>query len=328
MSFKDFMGRSFGPGIARPYADFLDDIEIAIENQMASNPPLTKFCSALVDRDFILVLGKEFAIFCLSRGAYRRYPFRATTKWEDFCRFPEETLIHLFPNLLNEAVKMDLAAFNVALQEKNNFISPVFVTFSFKTSFSSIGGQPSGCFAPADSVEGMQYQQMVKSIAGIIVESETSHYKAYLEMQKPKDIFLSHKSVDKNVVREISATLSAMGHTPWLDEDRMKAGANLARALKKGFDDSCAAVFFVTPNFVDEGFLADEIDYALEQKRQLGERFSIITLLLPGPDGNFGQVPHMLRRFVWKEVQTIAIVRTIVEAIPIRLGATEWREQH
>ena len=72
-------------------------------------------------------------------------------------------------------------------------------------------------------------------------------------------IFLSHKGADKPRVREYKKTLEALGFDPWLDEDAMTAGTNLERGLLEGFKTSCAAVFFITPNYVDENYLASEV---------------------------------------------------------------------
>jgi hypothetical protein len=72
----------------------------------------------------------------------------------------------------------------------------------------------------------------------------------------PMKIFLSHKSADKPLVRQYKHLLVELGFDPWLDEDAMQAGAELERSLLKGFADSCAAVFFVTPNYKDENYLA------------------------------------------------------------------------
>jgi TIR domain len=70
----------------------------------------------------------------------------------------------------------------------------------------------------------------------------------------PMKIFLSHKGFDKPLVREFKSTLALLGFDPWLDEDAMPAGTNLERGILKGFTDSCAVVFFVTPEFKDESF--------------------------------------------------------------------------
>ncbi|PAY12050.1 toll/interleukin-1 receptor domain-containing protein [Bacillus sp. 7705b] len=116
----------------------------------------------------------------------------------------------------------------------------------------------------------------------------------------PQKIFLSHKGIDKPAVREYHYLLKELGFEPWLDEDAMAAGEALHRALLKGMEDSCAAVFFVTPNYVDDGDLEQEIDYAITEKMKKRERFSIITLSLPDKKGKRGQVPSMLQRYVWK----------------------------
>jgi hypothetical protein len=48
----------------------------------------------------------------------------------------------------------------------------------------------------------------------------------------------------------------------------MSAGDDLERSLLKGMNDSCAAVFFITPNYIDDNFLATEVDYAIAEKRK------------------------------------------------------------
>ncbi len=164
-----------------------------------------------------------------------------------------------------------------------------------------------------------------KVLSKLLLQKEKIRYERIVEMQKSKEIFLSHKSADKPLVRIIADTLSEIGFSPWLDEDKMKAGVNLERGIRSGFEDSCAAVFFITPNFTDEGFLATEIDYALAEKRKKGERFVIITLLLEGKDGNAGVVPEMLHTFVWKQVKDIEIILTILEALPVRIENIVWR---
>jgi hypothetical protein len=59
--------------------------------------------------------------------------------------------------------------------------------------------------------------------------------------------------------------LSELGYEPWLDEDAMAAGASRDREIKKGMQESCAAIFFVTPQFADNRFLKQEIDYAVHE---------------------------------------------------------------
>lgn len=141
----------------------------------------------------------------------------------------------------------------------------------------------------------------------------------------PMRIFLSHKGADKPMVREYKRTLEELGFDPWLDEDAMAAGAELERSILQGFKNSCAAVFFVTPSFKDEQFLSTEVNYAIQEKRAKGNRFSIVTIVFSdGPTK--GVVPDLLKQYVWKEpVSQVEAFREILRAIPIKAGPVQWK---
>jgi hypothetical protein len=141
----------------------------------------------------------------------------------------------------------------------------------------------------------------------------------------PMKIFLSHKGFDKPLVRQFKTTLALLGFDPWLDEDAMPAGTNLERGILKGFTDSCAAVFFVTPEFRDESFLATEVDYAIREKRAKADRFAIITLVF-GDGTAKGTVPDLLHGYVWKEPKSdLEALKEIIRALPIHVGGVRWR---
>lgn len=140
--------------------------------------------------------------------------------------------------------------------------------------------------------------------------------------QKEVRIFLSHKSLDKALVYRYYNALKGVGFDPWLDESNMAAGANLERELLKGFEESCAAVFFITENFKDENFLATEVDYAVQEKRKKGEKFSIIMLRYD----NTAQVPGLLARYVYGNVSNdLEGFSELVRALPIELGPVRWK---
>ena len=141
----------------------------------------------------------------------------------------------------------------------------------------------------------------------------------------PMRIFLSHKGADKPMVREFKRALEELGFDPWLDEDAMAAGAELERAILQAFKDSCAAVFFVTPSFQDEDYLSTEVNYAIQEKRAKGERFSIVTIVFSeGP--RKGVVPDLLKQYVWKEPESqVEAFREILRAIPIKVGPVQWK---
>lgn len=144
--------------------------------------------------------------------------------------------------------------------------------------------------------------------------------------QTPKKIFLSHKGVDKPLVRNYKIVLESIGFDIWLDTDAMSAGAEFERSLLAGFHDSCAAIFFITPNYVDENYLATEINYAIAEKRKKGDRFSIITLVLKDNEGNKGEVPPLLNQYVWKEPDSeLEAITEIIKALPMRIGKPDWK---
>ncbi len=135
-------------------------------------------------------------------------------------------------------------------------------------------------------------------------------------------IFLSHKSVDKPLVYRYYQPLKVLGFDPWLDESNMPVGSNLERELLRGFQESCAAVFFITANFVDEKYLATEVDYAIMQKRAKGNKFAIITLRYT----DASPVPGLLMPYIYKDIANdLEGFHSLLRALPIELGAKRWK---
>ncbi|MCW5938414.1 MAG: toll/interleukin-1 receptor domain-containing protein [Fimbriimonadaceae bacterium] len=139
----------------------------------------------------------------------------------------------------------------------------------------------------------------------------------------PMKIFLSHKGADKPMVLEFYETLKTLGFDPWLDEKAMPAGTNLQRGIFKGFQQSCAAIFFITNNFEDSGFLATEVDYAVQEKLAKGDRFAIITIVIGSDDS----VPNLLKQYVWKKPDSqLGALREILRALPVSPGPVHLKQ--
>lgn len=135
-------------------------------------------------------------------------------------------------------------------------------------------------------------------------------------------LFLSHKSVNKPLVYQYYHTLKLLGFDPWLDESNMPVGSNLERELLRRFEQSCAAVFFITKNFVDEAYLATEVEYAILQKRKKGKKFAIITLRYT----NAFPVPGLLTPYIYTDVENdLEGVHALVRALPVELGPIRWK---
>lgn len=151
------------------------------------------------------------------------------------------------------------------------------------------------------------------------ISESLSHTLKRFEPAKTSKIFLSHKSIDKPTVSQYKTALQICGFRPWIDEDEMPAGSHLDAAIINGVRDSCAAVFFITPNFTDERFLKQEIEYAITEERERPGQFVIIPLLLAGASQD--QVPALLSRFVAKTADDeLDGLLAIIKALPIKPG--------
>lgn len=163
---------------------------------------------------------------------------------------------------------------------------------------------------------------------GTNLNSEISKLLEYHEFTmgvKKMKIFLSHKGADKPMVRLYKSTLETLGFDVWLDEDAMPAGTALHRGILQGFKDSCAAIFFITPNYKDEGFLETEINYAITEKMAKGNKFAIITLVFE-KDGKCGEVPELLKTYVWKQPDNdLVALQEIIKALPLKLGRVNYK---
>ena len=137
-------------------------------------------------------------------------------------------------------------------------------------------------------------------------------------------IFLSHKTVDKPLVYRYYDALRQVGFDPWLDDPNMAAGADLVTEIVRGFEESCAAVFFLTENFAEEDHLATEIQHAVAQKRKKEGKFAIITLRYP----NAPPIPQLLLPYIHKEVDNdLQGFRELVRGLPLELGPPRWKAE-
>jgi len=151
-------------------------------------------------------------------------------------------------------------------------------------------------------------------------------YREEYELNKATQLFLSHKGANKPLVLQYFNVLKELGFDPWLDDDAMPAGTKLHRGIQDGFKNSCAAIFFITPEFKDEGYLAKEIDYAIAEENAKGARFKIVALVFTDASGNKGVIPRLLEPYVWKEPSSdLEALLQIIKAIPLEVGPVTWR---
>ena len=233
-----------------------------------------------------------------------------------------------------------IAGYNIISGQLNNYIITIFKDTGIKGVVSSSAANFSSATLGVSDINDTNIDtlrlKLVKDYglmprdSVVILKNDCSNLNQELQklLQKHEvamgvigmKIFLSHKGIDKKRVRDFKNTLELIGFEPWLDEDAMNAGVELERGIKQGFTDSCAAVFFITPNFVDEDYLSSEVNYAISEKRKKKEKFSIITLVFED-NGVKGTVPELLESYVWKEPKTdLEAIREIIKSLPLQIG--------
>lgn len=71
-------------------------------------------------------------------------------------------------------------------------------------------------------------------------------------------VFISHSSKDKEFVRQLSADLKEVGHTPWLDEWEIQVGDCIVRAVNDGLIRADFVVLVLSPHSVESGWVERE----------------------------------------------------------------------
>jgi len=67
-------------------------------------------------------------------------------------------------------------------------------------------------------------------------------------MNRIFDVFLSHNSKDKPVIREIARLLREQGLNPWLDEEQLVGGERWQVDLERVVGDSATCAMFIGPH--------------------------------------------------------------------------------
>ncbi len=99
-----------------------------------------------------------------------------------------------------------------------------------------------------------------------------------VQLRRTPDIFISHASVDKALVRTLSGDLNLLGVDVWLDEWELEAGDSLSRCLGQALESSRFVGVVITPTFCDSEWCLDELGQALSREKRSGQKV-VIPLL-------------------------------------------------
>jgi len=94
-----------------------------------------------------------------------------------------------------------------------------------------------------------------------------------------KQVFLSHSSADKKIVRRIQNDLMQHGIDVWIDDLHIPVGASIAGEIQKGLNNSEFLLLFLTPRAVESGWV--EKEWQTKFFEQVSEnKISVIPLLI------------------------------------------------
>ena len=113
------------------------------------------------------------------------------------------------------------------------------------------------------------------------------------------DVFLSHSSADKPLVKIIADKLRAEGLAPWLDVWELVPGADWEPGLAHGLQSSRHCAFFVGPR--SSGSWAEQERQLAQDRAARDPSYRLIPILLPGvvEPFDFGSLPPFLLLRTW-----------------------------
>lgn len=282
-----------------PFADYPAEIYIRYLNLVAIKPELSQWVPDLHKRDFYLYCdGVEFLLLICGDQKLPQPTHHCDRTWlasfktdkgiETICRPGEDVIDATETPLVRSLFRQ--------LQAKPG---------------PAIGGR----YTTGQNAECKALKERVWDGGAQIVISWAEKAKAMSERGR---VFMSHKGVNKPLVRAVSETLNMIGVKTWLDDEQMPAGQPVVRTLGKGVADCIAAVFFISDAFKDEKYIKHEIDWALDRVAADAE-FRIIPLVLSDHGGTVEMVPEALRYLTWKTVSDVHVLGAIIVALPARL---------
>jgi hypothetical protein len=118
------------------------------------------------------------------------------------------------------------------------------------------------------------------------------------------DVFLSHRSSDKEFVRQIAGRLEDQAQLhPFLDEWHLVPGEPLQEQLEAALQDAQACAVFVGPSGLSPW--ENEETRVILESRIKDHKIRVIPVLLPGAkEETIDTLPPLLKRFLWVDFRT------------------------
>lgn len=283
-------------GIFLPRAELLGYLSNSLHGVVHQHPELKLYLPNLLAVDvFVAWDGDTFVLF-ISTEARAHIPTRGM----------QDKILHLQAEADGD-VSRALSGFSDISDRP--FVLHAFKQFGFTPGFAAVGTFPAKAYDSNSKVlkegAGQALAELMQAWAG----------RRQLQMERSR-IFLSHKGVNKPFIAKVDSALRMIGLRTWFDQDDLPAGDVLVRGVDNAFEGCSAAVFFISGDFADASFIAREIDRALHECTVRPDSFRIIPLVLAQHGGTDERMPKPLQTLVWKTVDDVDVVPTILRSLP------------
>ena len=287
---------SMADGCYLPLADLLGYIQSRLHQVSFRHPELKQYVPHLLEVDLFVSWDEErFALF-VSPEKRAHLPTRGMdTKHLSLQRKAGRDVLYDLKGCVD-----------ISHQDA---VQRTFVELGFKPGFAAAGTFPAGSYT--------EEAKVTKAAAGDEVARLIQNW-AQMRRRDVENsrIFLSHKGINKPLVEKIDRALRLLNLKTWFDRDDLAAGDTLVRGVDDAFASCVAAVFFISTDYVDTGVIRKEIDRAVYEATMRKESFRVIPLVLAQHGGRDENVPGPLKALVWKTVDDVEIVPTILRALP------------
>lgn len=296
MQFTGEAHLSIAEGCYLPRAELLGHIQSHLHEMLFRRPELTSYIPDLLEVDLFISWDEDKFILFISPEKRAHLPTRGMeTKHLPAQREAGRDLLR---NLHGFEDISDLAA-----------TQQTFAQLGFKAGFAAAGVFPGGKYTDDAKAAKVAAGKEVATL----IQNWAEARRRDVENSR---IFLSHKGVNKPLIEKIDRALRLLNLKTWFDRDDLAAGDPLVRGVDSAFSGCAAAVFFISGEYVDAGVIRKEIDRAVHEAAMRGDSFRVIPLVLAQHGGTDAKVPAPLQTLVWKTVDDVEIVPTILRALP------------
>ena len=283
-------------GCYLPRADLIGQVHGRVHELLFQNPELKAYMPNLIEVDLFVSWDEDKFLLLVSPDKRSQIPARGMeTKHLPAQR---ESGNDVFRHLTGIVDVSNTPA-----------IQQTFDQLGYTPGFAAMGSYPAGAYT--DEAKSAK-AETATSVAQLIL----TWARRRREVIENSKIFLSHKGVNKPFVDEVGKALRLLNLKTWFDRDDLNAGDTLVRGVDQAFSHCAAAVFFISKEFVDAGIIGKEIDRAIHEAATRGGSFRVIPLVLRQHGGSDEHVPAPFRTLVWKTVDDVQVVPTILKALP------------